>query len=142
MKVRLFSSILILLFAQTASAQKVSGPEPMTKIAWERAQYEMAQKFPQWTQKIYHVKKPKQIAWRFGPWMEDGEMVVGTQDKGQIEIAITDSWQDILDSIIHEYKHFIVYKLKLKGPDEMVATWWIDLVESDWRTTGYVYEGQ
>ena len=105
----------------------LAGPEAG---AWRGAQVQIAHRYPQYRRQIYAMPRPN-VGFRRGIFHDPivGKDVYGSCVLGrnpEILIGIVRDRAVNRDSIIHEYKHAITFRLPLSDRDLTRATNWID----------------
>jgi hypothetical protein len=98
--------------------------------AWRDAQSQVALRYPQFKAQIYAMKPPT-LQFRRGIFFDRdldkwvyGSCVFGREP--EIIVGIVDDPAINLDSVIHEFKHAITFRLPLSSSGLANATRWID----------------
>jgi hypothetical protein len=94
---------------------------------------------------IYNLSQPP-ITFVRGPFYNPhlkktllGERMI-TKRTVKLKVAVTTDRAQDYDSIVHEFKHFIVVRLGLTIWITKMLDLWVDLYPSSWREESLIYE--
>jgi hypothetical protein len=112
--------------ATNCNPKKSKGIEPLLPCAWDEARRQMCKRYAGSSKGIGALERPT-INFRKGEWYDKQlrEYVVGDtdlHDDPPIQIGLTGDSEFDYETTVHEFKHYIVDRLKL-GED---AHRWID----------------
>ncbi|HLG13046.1 MAG TPA: hypothetical protein VJH03_00770 [Blastocatellia bacterium] len=98
--------------------------------SWQEAQQQVARRYPQFRQQVYTMRPPT-LAFRAGVFHDDdidqdvyGSCMLGRDP--EVVIGIVNDPSTNLDTLVHEYKHAITFRLPLSEAGLSKATGWID----------------
>ena len=108
-------------FPCACGAYSVRDLRPLEPCAWRRAQLEVSRHAPEYTTSIYRIKRGP-VRYRNGRFSCDGFYKLhGCAHPKFIEVARTGDFDEDWDTMVHEYKHYIV--LRIEGRDSSMHEW-------------------